>query len=174
MPVPDCTVDPIADGEIGELAAIGKRTFLETFAANNDPAQMAAYVAKAFAPETLASELSSAQSHFFFARVDGVVAGYLKLNSGSAQTETVEGKTLEIERIYVDAGWHGAGVGKALMDHAIAEAKRRGCEAVWLGVWEENPRAIAFYRRQGFTPFGTHGFVIGDEVQTDVLMRLAL
>lgn len=165
------SIDKVQPDEVPALAEIGTKTFRQTFAHSNDPADFVAYLAKAFCLEQLSLELANPESGFWFARIDGELAGYLKVNRGSAQTEVVDGKTLEIERIYVDADLHGTGVGKALFQHALAEAREMGAEAVWLGVWEENAKAIEFYSRQGFTAFGEHKFVIGNDPQRDILMR---
>ncbi|MBB3763264.1 GNAT family N-acetyltransferase [Sphingomicrobium lutaoense] len=160
--------------DVAVLAAIGRRTFIETFESGNDPEDFADYLEKAFAEAQLLGEIGAVGSHFFFARVDGEVAGYLKLNMDEAQTEKVAGRTLEIERIYVDGAFQGAGVGKALFDFALGIARDEGIEAIWLGVWEDNPKAIRFYERQGFEPFGVHSFTIGKDVQRDIMMRLEL
>lgn len=167
-------IDPVRLDELPTLAEIGRKTFEQTFAHSNDPQDFAAYLAQAFAHQQLASELANPEARFWFAKVDGAVAGYLKVNWGSAQTEPVAGKTLEIERIYVDADLQGTGVGKALFQHALTQARTMGAEAVWLGVWEENPKAIEFYSRQGFTAFGEHHFTVGSDVQRDILMRCQL
>ena len=110
---------------------------------------------------------------FFFLRVleDGTFAGYLKLNEAPAQTELHDRAALEIERIYVAREFQGLGFGKRLMDRALAEARSRKKAYVWLGVWENNEKALRFYRSYGFYPAGTHVFVMGDDAQTDYLMR---
>jgi diamine N-acetyltransferase len=160
--------------DVAALAYIARRTFIETFESGNDPSDLAAYLETAMAETQLLGEIRTAGSTFFFARLGGEVAGYLKLNEGEAQTEKVPGRTLEIERIYVDAAFQGGGVGKALFDLALGIAKDRELDSIWLGVWEANPRAIAFYERQGFEPFGVHIFTIGRDAQRDIMMRLDL
>lgn len=135
---------------------------------------MAAYVERAFSTGQILTELRRPGSAFYFAETAGAISGYLKVNTGTAQSEQFSGDTLEIERIYVNADRQGEGTGKALLEFAIAEARRQGREAVWLGVWERNLKAIAFYRRKGFIPFGTHNFAIGKDAQTDILMRFLL
>ena len=167
-------IRPVDPSEVQSLAELGRRTFVATFASGNAPDDLAAYVERAFGIERLSAELAASDSRFFFAEVGEELAGYLKINTGDAQTDRIDGKTLEVERIYVDTGQQGRGVGKALLDFALEEAHRQGCDAVWLGVWENNAKAIAFYDRQGFAPFGKHDFVIGTDVQTDILMRRAL
>lgn len=169
-----CTIRPVDPSEVRSLAELGRRTFVAAFASGNAPDDLAAYVERAFGIERIAAELASPDSHFFFAEVGGELAGYLKINTGDAQTERIDGETLEVERIYVDSRRQGRGVGKALLDFSLEEARRRRCDTVWLGVWENNAGAIAFYDRQGFAPFGRHDFVIGTDIQTDILMRRAL
>ena len=170
----NCTIRPVDPSEVEALAELARRTFAAAFASGNAPDDLAAYVERAFAVERMAAELAAPDSHFLFAEVEGELAGYLKINTGDAQTEQVDGETLEVERIYVDARQQGRGVGKALLDFSLEEARRRGCDTVWLGVWESNAKAIAFYERQDFVPFGKHDFTVGTDVQTDILMRCAL
>lgn len=165
------SIEPVQLDELFALASIGEKTFRQTFASSNDPKEFEAYLDKAFAHEQLSLEISDPEASFFFAKVNGEIVGYLKTNRGRAQTEKVGGQTLEIERIYVDADVQGSGLGKALFEHALEEAKAIGVDAIWLGVWEENPKAIEFYTRQGFRAFGEHEFRIGNDVQRDILMR---
>lgn len=166
-----CRIRPVLPTEVEVLAQIGRRTFESTFAAGNAPDDLRDYVERAFGVERVSDELHRPGSRFFFAELDGEAVGYLKLNSGDAQTEPVAGATLEVERIYVDDNQQGRGVGKALLDFAFEVARRQGCDTIWLGVWENNPKAIRFYERQGFVAFGRHDFVIGTDTQTDILMR---
>ena len=168
------SIEPVQPGELSALAAIGEKTFRQTFASSNDPKEFEAYLENAFAQEQLSRELNDPETSFFFAKVDGEIVGYLKTNRAGAQTEKVDGRTLEIERIYVDADVQGSGLGKALFQHALEEANALGADAIWLGVWEENPKAIEFYMRQGFEAFGEHEFRIGSDVQRDILMRRQL
>lgn len=166
-----CVIEPVDRGSVERLDKIGRRTFIATFARDNNPDDFTAYLDEAFDIQKLSKELEAEGSSFFFALVNGQIAGYLKLNTGNAQTESIDGDTLEIERIYVDPDFQGSGVGKALLMRSIDEATRQRFEAVWLGVWENNPDAIDFYEKLGFRSFGKHDFVIGGDVQTDILMR---
>lgn len=167
-------IEAIGLEEAGVLAGIGRQTFIDTFASANDPADINAYVAKAFSPEQIRRELSDPDVHAYFARSGDAIGGYIKLNSGTAQTEKVDGNTLEVERIYVASNWQGTGLGKVLMEYAISRARELHCHAIWLGVWEHNTKAISFYERRGFVSFGRHDFLLGTDAQTDILMRLAL
>ena len=172
--MPTIDVDAVHFGELEELARIGRATFIATFAEGNDPTELRAYLDRAFSIGQLEIEAKRDGSTFYFARSGKDILGYLKLNLGDAQTESLDGENLEIERIYVDARAQGKGVGKVLFDFAIKVARQAQLDAVWLGVWEKNLKAIEFYKRQGFVPFGEHAFAIGNDIQRDILMRIDL
>ena len=159
---------------IQQLQTIGRQTFTETFAEHNSAENMAKYLEEAYADEKLSAELNDPNSVFYFAELERQVIGYLKLNIGASQTELKDNKALEIERIYVAKEYHGKKVGQLLYDKAIEVAKEKAAEYVWLGVWEENHKAIQFYKKNGFIEFDKHVFVLGDDVQTDIMMRLAI
>ena len=160
--------------DLARLQHIGRQTFFETFAPSNSAANMDAYLATGFAAEKLATELQEPHSAFYFAEQEGRVIGYLKVNTGTAQTEQHSAKAFEIERIYVLQEFHGQRVGQVLYEHALALAQQAQAEYLWLGVWEENPRAIRFYQKNGFVAFDKHVFKLGDDEQTDILMKLPL
>jgi diamine N-acetyltransferase len=160
--------------EVAQLQAIGRQTFAETFAAGNTEENLKKYLEEGFTLEKLTAEVANAHSAFYFAKLGTQVIGYLKVNFGQAQTELKDSQSLEIERIYVLAAFHGKQVGQCLYDKALAIARETDAHYVWLGVWEENPRAIRFYQKNGFEAFGKHTFVLGDDAQTDIMMRLQL
>jgi hypothetical protein len=116
----------------------------------------------------LTEELTDQNSEFYFAELDGKIIGYLKVNVGQSQTEIKDKNALEIERIYVLKEFHGKRVGQILYDKAIQLAKEKSVEYVWLGVWEQNPRAIRFYEKNGFEAFDKHIFKLGNDEQTDM------
>ena len=156
------------------LAEMGAKTFHETFAKDNTPENMDAYLKISFSPEIQLAELSTSEIIFLIAEVEGVPVGYAQLILNSSD-ETIQGtRPLELRRIYADQGHLGKGVGKALMQGTIDEARQRNCDCVWLGVWEKNQRAIDFYRRWGFRNVGTHIFSVGNDPQNDFIMELAL
>lgn len=159
---------------LAKLLRIGRKTFKESFSASNSKKNIKEYLKAAFSEKKIASELSNPHSQFYFARSKGKVIGYLKINVAEAQTELKEEPGLEIERIYVLATFHGLGVGQALFNKALQIAKEKKAPYIWLGVWEENPKALRFYQRNGFSAFGKHSFQLGDEEQTDILMKLPL
>ena len=110
-------------------------------------------------------------STFYFCYCNGQLAGYLKLNVGAAQSDVKDDEALEIERIYILNEFQGKGIGKWLTEQTKQKAKQLKKAYVWLGVWEENKAAIRFYTREGFTKFATHPYPIGNDVQTDWLMK---
>lgn len=156
------------------LQSISRQTFYETFAESNSEKNMRHYLEDNLSIEKLTSELSNKNSEFYFSTDNNDVIGYLKLNFGASQTELKEEQSVEIERIYVLNAYHGKKVGQLLYDKAIEVAKERKALYVWLGVWEENARAISFYKKNGFMEFDKHIFRLGDDEQTDIMMRLEL
>jgi ribosomal protein S18 acetylase RimI-like enzyme len=167
-------IDQINNSQIDALQQIGRQTFAETFTESNTAANMAKYLEEAYSYEKLSTELNNPNSFFYFAMLDEKVIGYLKLNKGSSQTELKDNNALEIERIYVLKEFHGKKVGQLLFDKAMTIAKEQHVAYVWLGVWEENKRALQFYTKNGFVEFDQHVFVLGDEAQTDIMMKLEL
>lgn len=160
--------------EISQLQEIGRQTFYETFAESNSEENMQNYLSEGFTIEKLTDEINNPNSEFYFATIENQIIGYLKVNFGEAQTELKDDKTLEIERIYVVKEFHGKSVGQILYDKAIEIANQKKVSYVWLGVWEENPRAISFYTKNGFIAFDKHIFKLGDEEQTDIMMKLKI
>lgn len=156
------------------LAELGARTFRDTFAADNTREDMAAYLASSFNLAQQTAELTHPASTFMIAEVDGVAAGYAKLLAGEP-AEGIEGaKPIELVRLYVLREWLGRGVGDALMRACLDEARKAGYETLWLGVWERNERAKAFYRKWDFRAVGEHMFQLGSDPQRDILMERSL
>ncbi|PBJ15996.1 GNAT family N-acetyltransferase [Flavobacterium sp. ACN6] len=160
--------------DITVLQAIGRQTFSETFADVNSEENMIKYLNESFASEKLSLELSNSNSHFYLAELDDKVIGYLKLNTGDAQTEKQENNALEIERIYVAKEFHGKKIAQALYAQAMQTASEVNASYIWLGVWEKNFRAVSFYTKNGFVQFNTHIFKLGNDEQTDLLMKKVL
>jgi diamine N-acetyltransferase len=167
-------IQQINNSHIAALQQIGRQTFSETFAESNSAENMTKYLEEAYSLEKLTEELNNPNSFFYFAKLDEKVIGYLKINMGGSQTEIKDNDALEIERIYVLKEFHGKNVGQLLFDKAITIAKELQVAYVWLGVWEENKRALQFYTKNGFVEFDQHVFVLGDEAQTDIMMKLEL
>ena len=160
--------------ELEELQQISKTTFTETFSVHNSEENMRNYLRDNLSLEKLGEELNNPESSFYFAEMKDQVIGYLKLNMGAAQNEWKENTGLEIERIYVLKEYHGLTIGQLLLEKAISIAKSMEMQYVWLGVWEKNEKAIAFYTKNGFKVVDHHLFKLGDDIQTDYLMKLAL
>ncbi|MDD2983882.1 MAG: GNAT family N-acetyltransferase [Crocinitomicaceae bacterium] len=156
--------------DIPVLQEIGRQTFFETFSENNTEENMVKYLEDSFSIEKLTEELNNENSEFYFAISDEKVIGYLKLNFGNSQTELQDNSSLEIERIYVLQEYHGKKIGQVLYEKAMQIASNKNVNYVWLGVWEENPRAIRFYQKNGFVEFDKHIFKLGNDEQTDIMM----
>ena len=174
MDMNSIAIKKIGVEQLVPLQEIGRKTFYDTFFESDSEESMKAYLATSFSTEKLTAELENPNSEFYFATQNEVVIGYLKVNFGSAQTELQDANAVEIERIYVLQDYHGKQVGQLLFEKAMAIAKSNRCDYIWLGVWEENHRALQFYTKNGFVAFDKHIFVFGDEAQTDIMMKLKL
>jgi ribosomal protein S18 acetylase RimI-like enzyme len=152
------------------LVDISRKTFYDSFHHLNSEANMVTYMDQAFTLEKLSQELANDNSYFYFGKNGQDILGYFKLNRKEAQSEFHDDDSLEIERIYVDSSYQGAGLGTVLLNKAKEIAAQSGCKYLWLGVWENNPAAIRFYERNGFEIFSSHKFQMGDDEQTDLLM----
>ncbi len=160
--------------DLPQLQKIGKTTFAETFSELNTKEDLEKYLKEGFSTDKLSTELNNPNSSFYFAELNEVIIGYLKINFGDAQTELKDNKAFEIERIYVLQAYHGKKIGQLLYNKTIEIAKEHQAEYVWLGVWEQNQRALQFYKKNGFVQFDTHIFKLGNDEQTDIMMKLAL
>ena len=167
-------IKKIGTEEILQLQKIGRQTFYETFFESNTEENMKSYLENGFSIDKITSEVNNKNSEFYFAKLDEEVIGYLKLNFGKSQTELKDDKALEIERIYVLKEFHGKKVGQILYEKAIEIAKNKKSDYVWLGVWEENLRAINFYKKNGFVEFDKHIFKLGNDEQTDIMMKFKM
>lgn len=182
----DITIRTARPEENSLLAEFGRRTFEVYFSAPNTPENMSAYLAEAFNPGKQAAELADPAGVYLLAEIEGELAGYAHLHHGPPALESCELAAaelheclpdipaIEIVRIYADTPWIGKGVGPALMQACLDTARNRECELVWLGVWEHNPRAQAFYHKWGFEKIGAHTFMLGDDPQTDWIMARKL
>lgn len=157
-----------------KLQEVSCETFNETFKHQNSPENMNAYLERAFNLKQLEKELSNISSQFFFVYFNNEVAGYLKVNTNDAQSEEMDDESLEIERIYIKNKFQKHGLGKYLLNKAMEIAMERNKRKVWLGVWEKNENAIAFYKKMGFVQTGAHSFYMGDEEQIDFIMNKTL
>jgi diamine N-acetyltransferase len=156
------------------LSELGARTFADTFAADNTPEDLAAYMAIAFNVAQQTTELEDPASTFLIAEVDGRAAGYARLRDGEPEKGIEGPKPVELVRLYAAREWLGRGIGQELMRACLDEARQSGYETIWLGVWERNPRAQAFYRKWNFRTVGEHMFQLGADLQRDLLMERTL
>lgn len=160
--------------DLARLKAISVRTFQDSFGDQNTSENMEQYFRSSFSAEKLSEELQNPFSSFYFAELDTIPIGYLKINWGASQTELQAEKSLEIERIYVEKEFQGKHVGQLLLNKAMAVANEKLATSIWLGVWEKNGKAIRFYQKNGFVEFGKHLFKLGDDEQMDIMMKLPL
>lgn len=156
------------------LRKISKETFFQTFCHMNTEENMENYLKTSFSYENIKSELENKDSIFFMVRCGEEAAGYMKVNFEKAQTEAGHKNSLEVQRIYILKKHQRMGLGKLLIDKAIEIAEEKNLDYIWLGVWEIHADAIKFYEKQGFEKFGSHTFVMGDEIQRDDLMKMIL
>ena len=160
--------------DAGCLQQIGRKTFEETFSSSNSKENMEKYLEEGFSLSKLQGEIDDPNAEFYFSIQDNTIIGYLKLNIGQSQTEIKNDNSLEIERIYVLKEFQGQNIGQQLFEKALERAYVQKVDFIWLGVWEENRRAIQFYTKNGFVAFDKHIFRLGDEEQTDIMMKLKL
>jgi len=170
----DINIRRLSIADIDALQQLSRQTFFETFSALNTEENMTNYLRDSFSTEKLSEELTNTSSEFYFAEIDSVPIGYLKINTGSSQTELKDDKALEIERIYVISKFQGKKIGQLLYDYALDLAMQGKYDYIWLGVWEENQKAIKFYTKNGFVEFDKHVFRLGNDEQTDIMMKLSL
>ena len=161
-----CTIE-----DLSELCSFSRDIFFETFKGACSPEDMGAFLAEKYSVDQIRSELQNPASFFFFLYMDSTLVGYIKINEAPAQTDINDIDALELERIYVSKEVQESGLGSYLMEQTVAMAKQNGKKYIWLGVWEKNEKAISFYQKHGFCTTGTHAFVIGNDVQTDYIMR---
>jgi ribosomal protein S18 acetylase RimI-like enzyme len=165
---------PVHLQDVVKLVNISIATFKETFGGSNTDDDMSQYIDERLSKQQLSLELSNPNSQFYFAYLGGELAGYLKVNFASAQTESKLDNAMEIERIYALTEFHGKNVGRQLMQKALQLALHHAVDYIWLGVWEKNERAIQFYIKNGFEVFDQHIFVLGDDRQIDIMMKKAI
>jgi len=171
---PEVMVRRATHEDAGLLAELGARTFAETFATDNTPEDMAAYIAASFNLAQQMAELADPASTLLIAEVGGVAAGYAMLHAGEPLDGADGVNRVELVRLYASREWLGRGVGQALMRACLDEARHAGHRTIWLGVWERNARAQAFYRKWDFRATGEHVFQLGSDPQRDILMERAV
>ncbi len=167
-------VRPSRSDEITVLAELAARWFSDAFAKDNTPEDLEAYLSTAMTPEKFEEEFADENSLFLIAESDNEVVGYARLRF-LARSDAIEASApVELHRLYAAGDRKGAGIGSALLKECCKQSVERGCDVMWLGVWEHNPSAIAFYERKGFRTVGGHQFLLGASVQNDRIMQRAL
>lgn len=168
------TIRRARDGDATALAELAECTFRDAFTEGADPADMAFYCAASFGPGIQAREIADPGWVTIVAEEAEALIGFAQLRLRSDKHCVVAERPSELYRFYVSRRWHGRGVAQRLMATVIATAARAGSDRIWLGVWEENPRALAFYRKHGFEVVGEHEFSFGAERLTDLIMAAGI
>jgi ribosomal protein S18 acetylase RimI-like enzyme len=161
-------------GDAPSLAILAERTFRDTFGARNSPENMDLHCERVFGPDIQLREILDRGRVTTLVDEAGALVGFSQLRLSNPSPAVTANRPAELNRIYVAAEWQGRGVAHSLMERARADAARAGCDALWLGVWEHNPKAMAFYRKHGFAIVGTSAFLLGHERQRDLIMSVAI
>jgi len=166
MKLQRCTIT-----DLNQIINIGRRTYYDTFHQLNTTETMMLYLDEAFSVEKISGELNNPNSFFYFLYDEEVLVAYMKVNLSPAQSDINDPESLELERIYVIKEFKSQGYGKFMIENTLSIAKNHGCKKVWLGVWEKNNPAIAFYKRMGFEIIDKHPFRMGEEIQNDFVLQ---
>jgi ribosomal protein S18 acetylase RimI-like enzyme len=166
----DIKIVPAGLNEAELIAIISRETFFDTYAAENTAENMAKFMTQQFGKAMLKAEVGAEGNHFFLAYNEGEVAGYLKLKE-AIHPQLAGERAIEISRIYVCKPFIGKSVGKALLHTAIEFAKDHANDWIWLIAWKENKRALEFYQKYGFEIFAESTFVLGDDLQSDWVLK---
>ncbi|MGP1991649.1 GNAT family N-acetyltransferase [Zobellia laminariae] len=153
------------------LSKISTQTFSDAFAKDNNPIDFKSYTDLAFSKNTLLDQINNPDSSFYFVYRGIDLVGYFKLNENEAQTDVKLKEAIELERIYVLGNFQNLGIGKWMLNEVKKKGNNKRKKFLWLGVWEENTKAIKFYQTHGFSKFGTHPYNVGNDKQTDWMMR---
>ncbi len=167
-------IRPATAGDASLLAALGRRTFSETFADSNTAEDLRRFLDETYSEALQQRELEEAEAWHLLLEADGEAAGFARLRKGEVPACVTGPDPVELQRIYVLQAWLGLRAGSALLQRCMDEAWALGGRTMWLGVWERNHRALAFYRRAGFTEVGDKVFVVGTDPQRDVIMVRSL
>jgi ribosomal protein S18 acetylase RimI-like enzyme len=164
------TIRRATPSDARRLAALAEETFRETFASMNTVEDMELHCRTSYGEAIQAAEISDPETVTLVCEEDRLLIAYAQLRWGAAPSCVRAENPGEIQRLYVTKAWHGKGLAQALMSSCLEELERRGSDLVWLGVWERNPRAIAFYRKVGFVEVGEHIFPLGRDPQRDIVL----
>ena len=172
--MPELIIKQASVENLKELQSLAVQTFYETFSGHNTKENMNIYLDTAFSGKQLKKEMLNPDSYFYLIYDGEQLIGYLKINFNQAQTEIKQDDSAEIERIYVWNTYHGKNIGLLLLNKAIEIAKDNQKGFLWLGVEDKNYRAVKFYQKNGFKQFDQHIFKFGEQMQTDLMMKLDL
>lgn len=172
--------------DIERIASLGRHVFYQTFAASTGAEDLERYLNEAYSPAAIRADIENPDKRVIVAEAAIVapqdetpysptLAGFamIAINSSEDCLKSWE-KPLELQRIYVDSAHQGAGVARKLEAYVTQWAREEGYKSVWLGVWENNHRAKAFYAKCGYEKIGTHDFVVGNQVDTDEIMAKSI
>jgi diamine N-acetyltransferase len=175
QPAPRPAIRRATIEDAAALAALGRRTFIDTFGDDNSADDLVAFVDGAYGEPIQQEELASSHLTYFLAEADGVPVGFAMVRRDRSSPFVDDPTAIELQRLYVDRAWHGTGLAQALMATCLELAVAGGAGSLFLGVWERNAKALRFYAAQGFTAVGSHTFMVGRDAQTDLVMvrRLA-
>jgi len=169
-----CEIKQSSVNDVAALCQLAADTFYETFRPYNTEEDIQAYIKKAYDTQVISVQLANTQQYYFaIASVNGEVVGYIKLIFNQTHPK-LSGKVAELEKIYVLKSYWDTKTGAALMQQAIQVCKQHGFEKLFLGVWQENERAVNFYRKFGFEVFDTRQFQLGERWCEDYMMKLTL
>ncbi len=169
------TIRSARAADASQLSTLAAVTFRDTFEALNTPEDMDEHLRTHYGAPQQAAEIADPATIMLLAEEEGgELIGFAQLVVGSTAACVAGEAPVELQRLYVTRAFQGRGVAQSLMDSALAAARARGARTIWLGVWEHNPRAVAFYRKYGFERVGEHTFLLGRDAQTDWIMARAV
>jgi hypothetical protein len=168
------SIRPVGEKDLPVLRDFAEFTFRAAWQHMNEPVYFEQYCREKFDPAALRAEWEQPESRFFLVFRQNAPIAYLKLNYGAQPEEPLDGPALQLERLYVHPEHTGGGIGAELLDFVENEARQSGAGWLWLSVWQESPRSVAFYEKNGFEIFGVETFWVGDDPQPDWLMKRAL
>ncbi len=174
MPLDDLLITKAEITDAPLLTSLGITTFLEAFAADNRKEDMDKYIAEEMNIGKITEELNDKENLFFLAWWNDVLVGYSNMRAIKIPEQLKGRKPIELERLYVLKEHHEKKIGAALLNTCLTHAITHKFDTIWLGVWEHNYRAVNFYKKWGFEFFGSHHFKLGDDIQTDQLMKKEL
>ena len=164
----------VQEHHLPELRTLSIRTFVDAFAEANTQRDMDLYLAQAFSEQQLKAEWQDESATFYLLQSKGKTLGYCKIKYGLPEAVEESGCALEICRLYVSKDYQGQGLGHWMLEQIVKKAKEEKLDFVWLGVWSQNPGAIRLYERNGFQKIGSYTFILGEDAQTDFIMKRIL